>query len=83
MLRGCLGTFSSGQLKKLIPLFVLRSAFMDERFPSITLHEIPYLACTVSLLGNFEPAKNPLDWTVGKHGVELDFEHAGISPGFR
>ncbi len=29
----------------------------------------------VSLLTNFEHVSNPLDWEVGKHGIEIDFEH--------
>lgn len=46
----------------------------DPRFGPIKTDEIPYLHVGVSLLTNFEPANNCLDWEVGKHGIEIDFE---------
>jgi AMMECR1 domain-containing protein len=33
------------------------------------------LNCGVSLLTQFEGVDNPLDWEVGKHGIEIEFEH--------
>ena len=38
------------------------------------LNELPNLNCEVSLLVNFEEAKNPYDWEVGKHGIDIKFE---------
>lgn len=40
------------------------SALRDRRFPPIQAREIPYLECTVSLLTDYEPAANHLDWEV-------------------
>ncbi len=51
------------------------AAFNDTRFSPIELNEIPYLHVGVSLLTNFEPANNCLDWEVGKHGIEIEFEN--------
>jgi len=35
------------------------------------------LTCGVSLLTDFEKVENPLDWEVGKHGIEIDFKAKG------
>jgi len=45
----------------------------DTRFSPISAKEVPDLQVGVSLLVNFESAENPLDWEVGKHGIEIDF----------
>jgi len=73
MLRGCIGTFASQSLKKNLQAYALISAFQDSRFPPISRREIPYLNCTVSLLQNFEKIKDPFDWEVGKHGIQIKF----------
>lgn len=51
----------------------MNSALQDRRFRPITLKEIPHLTCAVSLLTNFEVAKDYLDWEVGKHGIWIEF----------
>jgi AMMECR1 domain-containing protein len=30
-------------------------------------------SCSVSLLTPFEPARDPLDWTLGTHGIHITF----------
>jgi len=40
----------------------------------ISEKELKDLKCSVSLLTNFEPAKNAMDWTVGVHGINIDFQ---------
>jgi uncharacterized protein (TIGR00296 family) len=50
------------------------SALHDRRFNPITLKELPLLSCGVSLLTNFEIAKNYLDWDIGTHGIWIEFE---------
>jgi len=72
-LRGCIGTFTSSALEKNLPKYVLIAALNDSRFSPISLKEVPDLQVGVSLLVNFEPASHPLDWEVGKHGIEIDF----------
>eukprot|EP00252_Welwitschia_mirabilis_P009170 TRINITY_DN2151_c0_g2_i2.p1 TRINITY_DN2151_c0_g2~~TRINITY_DN2151_c0_g2_i2.p1 ORF type:complete len:182 (-),score=20.33 TRINITY_DN2151_c0_g2_i2:430-975(-) len=55
------------------------SALRDKRFPPIQAREVPYLECTVSLLTDYEPANNYLDWEIGKHGLILEFtDYEGI-----
>lgn len=36
-------------------------------------HEVSSLHCGVSLLTNFEPAAHCYDWSVGTHGINIDF----------
>ena len=74
ILRGCIGTFHSDDLKENLKNFALSAAFHDSRFPPINLKEIPSLNCEISLLINFEDAKNCYDWEVGKHGIQIFFE---------
>ena len=35
--------------------------------------ELSKLNCSVSLLTNFEPAKNWKDWEIGTHGIRIEF----------
>jgi AMME syndrome candidate gene 1 protein len=46
----------------LVPALWSCSAFRDRRFSPINATEIPYLKCSVSLLVNYEPAKDAWDW---------------------
>ena len=80
-LRGCIGTFSEESLNKSLGSFALTSALKDNRFSPISLKEVPGLNVGVSLLVNFESAKDHLDWEVGKHGIEIDFEVNGVAYG--
>ncbi|CAI4221530.1 unnamed protein product [Auanema sp. JU1783] len=72
-LRGCIGTFAHLKLHAGLRDYALTSAFRDSRFNPIILAELPDLSCSVSLLINFEPAKNYLDWTVGVHGIRIHY----------
>ena len=80
-LRGCIGTFSADKLENNLPKYALKSAFNDYRFSPIQLNEVKNLNCGISLLTNFEDAKSPVDWEVGKHGIEIDFEKNGENYG--
>jgi AMMECR1 domain-containing protein len=68
-LRGCIGTFQSLPLHNGLIQYAKHSAFNDTRFDPITIHELPYLECSVSILFNFEPATNHLDWEVRSRSV--------------
>ncbi|KAK6164179.1 hypothetical protein DH2020_001043 [Rehmannia glutinosa] len=48
-------------------------ALRDRRFPPIQAKELPSLECTVSILTNYETARDYLDWEVGKHGIIIEF----------
>ena len=73
-LRGCVGTFSKDDLQKNLVRYTFISAFKDSRFPPISKNEITNLNCEVSLLVQFEKAKTPVDWVIGTHGIDIDFE---------
>ncbi len=49
----------------------------DTRFDPISEDELPHLHVGVSLLTEFEDADHPLDWEVGKHGIEIDINIRG------
>ena len=72
-LRGCIGTFVSGELETQLPRFALVSALKDSRFDPISQKEIPSLNVEISLLLNFKKAKSALDWEIGKHGIEIKY----------
>lgn len=74
-----LGTFVKDQLGKNLAKYALYSAFKDSRFSPISKKEVKDLSCSVSLLTNFEPAKNALDWKVGVHGINIDFQDTSKS----
>lgn len=79
-LRGCIGTFDRTQsLSKVLGEYALLAALEDDRFEPITTRELPLLTVAVSLLVNFsdKPLRNPLKWTVGKHGVDMEVLYQG------
>uniref|UniRef100_F1L9A8 AMMECR1 domain-containing protein n=1 Tax=Ascaris suum TaxID=6253 RepID=F1L9A8_ASCSU len=73
-LRGCIGTFSNLVLHKGLHEYAIISAFKDSRFDPITLHEVEHLHCAVSILVNFEKARDYRDWVVGIHGIRIEFQ---------
>ena len=72
-LRGCIGTFASNDLESNLKKFSLIAALEDDRFPPIKAKEIPNLNVGISLLTNFEDAKDCYDWERGKHGIQIKF----------
>jgi len=72
-LRGCKGTHSVLPLHEGLRYYSICSATDDRRFESVTEHEVPDLYCTVSLLFSFETIEDCYDWTVGVHGLRIDF----------
>lgn len=52
------------------------SAFEDVRFQPIPSSLLPSLSNHITLLTNFsQPTKDPMDWTLGKHGLRISFSH--------
>ena len=49
------------------------SALGDRRFAPVEQTESTSLKCTVSLLCCFQQAANWLDWTIGQHGLIIEF----------
>ncbi|XP_055586296.1 uncharacterized protein CG5902 [Uranotaenia lowii] len=72
-LRGCIGTFSAMRLHSGLREYAITSALKDSRFSPITRDEIPRLTVSVSLLQGFEEARGYLDWTLGVHGIRIEF----------
>jgi uncharacterized protein (TIGR00296 family) len=72
-LRGCIGTFEALPLEHGLSSYALTSALEDYRFSPIPLSELPTLEVSVTLLTDFETAKDPMDWEIGVHGVRLSF----------
>ena len=61
---------------KLIPEYAITAAMKDPRFDPMTVDELnDKLSVNVSLLVNFEDAKDPYDWEVGKHGIIIKANH--------
>jgi uncharacterized protein (TIGR00296 family) len=73
-LRGCIGTFTPEDLETNLVKYTYFAAFKDTRFKPISMTEIHELHCGVSLLVDFEDAKDIYDWEVGKHGITIDFK---------
>ncbi|KAK5135004.1 hypothetical protein LTR08_005664 [Meristemomyces frigidus] len=77
-LRGCIGTFQPQELEGCLRSYALTSAFEDHRFSPIPASLLPSLSGHVTLLTNFsEPTKDPMDWTLGTHGLRISFSHNG------
>lgn len=75
-LRGCIGTFEPQKLEYGLRSYALTSALEDTRFHPIPASLLPSLSAHVTLLTNFStPSKDPLDWTLGKHGLRISFTH--------
>ncbi|EGG18367.1 DUF51 family protein [Cavenderia fasciculata] len=76
-LRGCIGTFSNIPLVEGLNKFALSSALKDDRFKPIPQRELEKLSCAVSLLVQFEDAKDCWDWEIGTHGIWIEFNTDG------
>lgn len=71
-LRGCIGSLSALPLSRLSE-FAITSSQRDSRFLPIALPELPQLTCSVSILHSFEKCMHYKDWTVGVHGIVVEF----------
>eukprot|EP00522_Entomoneis_paludosa_P000382 CAMPEP_0172467436 /NCGR_PEP_ID=MMETSP1065-20121228/58919_1 /TAXON_ID=265537 /ORGANISM="Amphiprora paludosa, Strain CCMP125" /LENGTH=277 /DNA_ID=CAMNT_0013224567 /DNA_START=75 /DNA_END=905 /DNA_ORIENTATION=+ len=75
-LRGCIGTLSPLPVSTALTKYALHSALQDHRFTPIHPSELPLLRVAVSLLVQYEPCQNAYDWTVGTHGIIIQFTTA-------
>uniref|UniRef100_A0A7S0J3Y6 AMMECR1 domain-containing protein n=1 Tax=Calcidiscus leptoporus TaxID=127549 RepID=A0A7S0J3Y6_9EUKA len=71
-LRGCIGCLKPLPITSLQD-YAINSAMRDQRFQPMQARELPLLHCTVSLLTDFEEARDVFDWEVGVHGILIDF----------
>ena len=74
-LRGCIGTFEALPLASGLSTYALTSAFDDTRFSPIPAAALPALSCALTLLADFEPCVNAMDWTLGQHGLRISFNY--------
>ena len=58
---------------KVIKVSCLCSALQDRRFEPMSHREVAALSCTVSLLCAFERAASWQDWSIGVHGLIIEF----------
>ena len=72
-LRGCIGTFNAMHLHAGLREYAITSALKDSRFTPITRDEFPRLHVSVSILRHFEDGLDYLDWTIGLHGIRIEF----------
>ncbi|KEF58956.1 uncharacterized protein A1O9_03799 [Exophiala aquamarina CBS 119918] len=74
-LRGCIGTFEALPLASGLATYALTSAFDDTRFSPIPASLLPGLSCSLTLLADFEPCQDAMDWILGVHGLRISFTH--------
>jgi AMME syndrome candidate gene 1 protein len=74
-LRGCIGTFEALPLEQGLSGYALTSAFDDTRFSPIPASQLPVLSCALTLLADFEPCDDAVDWTLGTHGLRISFSY--------
>lgn len=74
-LRGCIGTFEALPLASGLSTYALTSAFDDTRFSPIPASLLSGLSCSLTLLADFEPCQDAMDWTLGTHGLRISFTH--------
>jgi AMME syndrome candidate gene 1 protein len=72
-LRGCIGTFEPLPLTTGLQTYALTSAFDDTRFSPIPSSLVPSLSCSLTLLADFEPCDDAMDWNLGTHGLRISF----------
>ncbi len=71
-LRGCIGNLAAqGSLLRTVQRMALAAALEDQRFPPVTLHELPDLQIEISVLSSPEEVAGPEAIQVGVHGVVL------------
>ncbi|KAI1618925.1 AMMECR1 domain-containing protein [Exophiala viscosa] len=76
-LRGCIGTFEGMPLASGLATYALTSAFDDTRFSPIPASLLPALSCSLTLLADFEPCKDAMDWDLDTHGIRISFTNRG------
>lgn len=76
-LRGCIGTFEGLPLSTGLQSYSLTSAFDDTRFSPIPASLLPSLSCSLTLLADFEPCVDAMDWDLGTHGIRISFNYRG------
>ena len=83
-LRGCIGTFADDMpFGETLQRYSLIAAVQDSRFPPIKESELTKLRVEISLLNSFEEIQDPLDWSVGTHGIKIEFKNPAKTNTYR
>ena len=73
-LRGCIGFLElQGSLEQTLREAAVRAATADIRFPPLAPDELEDMTVDVTLLGPLEAIGDPTDFTIGLHGLVLEF----------
>ncbi|KAI5806369.1 AMMECR1 domain-containing protein [Geopyxis carbonaria] len=72
-LRGCIGTFEPKTLTSGLREYAITAGIHDTRFDPISVKELSRLECSVTLLTDFEPIIDSMDWSLGTHGLQINF----------
>jgi AmmeMemoRadiSam system protein A len=72
MLRGCIGSFDTGQpLYKTVQEMAEAAAFRDPRFRPVREDELPYIELEISVLTPLSQITEPEQIEVGLHGIMI------------
>lgn len=79
-LRGCIGYVEGHKpLWETVKDAAVQAAFADPRFPPVRADELEDLELEVSALSPLERIKDPLDFSVGRHGLVVrKSDHSGL-----
>lgn len=73
-LRGCIGFLElQGSFEQTLREAAVRAATADLRFPPLGADELEDLTIDVTLLGPLEALEDPTDFTIGPHGLVLEY----------
>lgn len=73
-LRGCIGFLElQGTVEQTLREAAVRAATADIRFPPLEADELEDMTVDVTLLGPLEPLGDPTDFTIGLHGLVLEY----------
>ncbi len=73
-LRGCIGFLElQGSFEKTLREVAMRAATADIRFPPLDPDELKDMTVDVTLLGPLMPLEEPTDFTIGPHGLVLEY----------
>jgi AMME syndrome candidate gene 1 protein len=74
-LRGCIGSLTEMRIAELGE-YAITASQLDTRFPPVCESDIPHIRCKVSILHSMEVCSDCTDWTIGVHGIVVDFSAA-------
>lgn len=71
-LRGCIGSLTELRIAELGE-YAITASQLDTRFSPVRISDIPHIRCKVSILHTMEVCSDSTDWTIGVHGIVVQF----------